>query len=75
LHTGGTIAASRKVISKLGGVIVECAFVVELPELKGRELIKEYPVFNLVEFGRGITDNKRFNTHWLTKAQQYCYKA
>ncbi len=50
IATGGTIAAAAKLISKLGGVIVECAFVVELPELKGRELIKEYPVFNLVEF-------------------------
>jgi adenine phosphoribosyltransferase len=29
---------------------VECCFVVELPELKGREKIKGYDIFNLVEF-------------------------
>jgi adenine phosphoribosyltransferase len=50
IATGGTIAAAAKLINVLGGVIVECAFVVELPELKGREMIKSYPVYSLVEF-------------------------
>lgn len=49
IATGGTAAAACKLIEKLGGEIVECAFVVELPELKGREKLK-WPVFKIVEF-------------------------
>jgi adenine phosphoribosyltransferase len=50
IATGGTIAAAAKLVEKLGGEIVECAFVVELPDLKGREMIKDYKVFAIVEF-------------------------
>ena len=50
IATGGTIGAAIKLVEKLGGKIVECCFVVELPELKGREKIKGYSIFNLVEF-------------------------
>lgn len=50
IATGGTIAAAIKLIERLGGEIVECAFVVELPDLKGRSMIKEYPVHSLVQF-------------------------
>ena len=50
IATGGTIAAAIKLVEKLGGQVVECAFVVELPELKGRELIKNHKVFSLIEF-------------------------
>jgi adenine phosphoribosyltransferase len=50
IATGGTVAAAIKLVEKLGGEIVECAFVVELPDLKGRELIKDKSIFTLVEF-------------------------
>lgn len=50
IATGGTINAAIKLIEKLGGVVVECAFVVELPELKGREKIAGYKMYSMVEF-------------------------
>ena len=50
IATGGTVAAAAKLVEALGGKIVECAFVIELPDLNGREKIKDYPVFTLTEF-------------------------
>lgn len=50
IATGGTCGASINLIKKLGGHIVEAAFIVELPDLKGREKIKDVPIFCLVEF-------------------------
>ena len=50
IATGGTIAATARLVESLGGKVLECAFVIELPELKGREKIKSYPVFTLTEF-------------------------
>lgn len=50
IATGGTCGATIKLIEKLGGEIIECCFVVELPELKGREKMQGYNVFNLVDF-------------------------
>ncbi len=50
IATGGTIAAAVKLVEKLGGEVVECAFLVELPGLKGRELIKDLPIYSVVSF-------------------------
>lgn len=50
LATGGTMEATAKLVERLGGDIVEMAFVVELPPLKGRERLAKYPVHALVEF-------------------------
>ncbi len=50
IATGGTIAAAVKLVERLGGDIVECAFVVELPDLKGRDLIKGQKVYSMVTF-------------------------
>jgi adenine phosphoribosyltransferase len=50
IATGGTIAAAARLVEALGGKVVECAFVIELPDLKGREKIANYPVFSLVSF-------------------------
>jgi adenine phosphoribosyltransferase len=50
IATGGTISAATKLVEKLGGVVVECVFLVELPDLKGREKIKNYNIFTLMEF-------------------------
>jgi adenine phosphoribosyltransferase len=50
IATGGTINAAIHLVERLGGHVVECAFVVELPDLKGRELIKSHKVFSLIEF-------------------------
>ena len=50
LATGGTVAAVRRLVERLGGEAVEAAFVIELPPLKGREKLAPLPVFSLVEF-------------------------
>jgi adenine phosphoribosyltransferase len=44
LATGGTAEAGIKLIEKLGGVVVGCAFVIDLPELGGRELLRKLGV-------------------------------
>ena len=50
--TAGTCGAAANLIQKLGGEIVECSFIVELPDLKGREKLekKGLNVFSLVRF-------------------------
>lgn len=40
LATGGTAAAGIKLVERLGGEIVSCAFVVDLPDLGGRQLLE-----------------------------------
>lgn len=50
LATGGTAAASAHMIEKLGGKIVEIAFLIELAGLKGREKLTNYPVFSALTF-------------------------
>jgi len=50
IATGGTIEAAVKLVKKLGGDILECAFIVELPGLKGREKIKDQKIFTICEF-------------------------
>ena len=52
IATGGTALAACHLIQKLGGNIIECGFIVDLPELKGRERLEQegYTVFHLVEF-------------------------
>ncbi len=41
LATGGTASASIKLIERLGGEIVGCAFVIDLPELGGRAVLEK----------------------------------
>ena len=50
MATGGTITAAANLVEKLGGDIVECSFVVELPDLKGREKLGNRKVFSIIEF-------------------------
>ena len=50
LATGGTMAAMVKLVQELGAEIVELAFVVELPPLKGRAKLAGLPIHTLVEF-------------------------
>ncbi len=52
IATGGTCVAAISLVNKLEGKIIECAFVVELPDLHGREKIESLgcKVFSLVEF-------------------------
>ncbi len=50
LATGGTAAATCDMVKANGGEIVEVACLIELEFLKGREKIKDYPVFSLLKF-------------------------
>lgn len=50
LATGGTIGAVIDLVNKLKGQIVEVAFLIELEFLKGREKIKNYPVFSIIKY-------------------------
>ena len=50
IATGGTAAATAQLVSKLGATVVECAFVIELSFLKGREKLKPYPVYSILQY-------------------------
>jgi len=50
LATGGTVCAAIDLVEKLKGQIVGIAFLIELTFLKGREQIKDYPVFSLIKY-------------------------
>ena len=41
LATGGTAEAGIRLIERLGGEIVGCAFIVDLPDLGGRKLLED----------------------------------
>ncbi|KFK28982.1 hypothetical protein AALP_AA7G073200 [Arabis alpina] len=48
IATGGTLAAAIRLLERVGVKIVECACVIELPELKGKDKLGETPLFVLV---------------------------
>ncbi|WP_022943051.1 adenine phosphoribosyltransferase [Psychromonas hadalis] len=52
LATGGTAEASIKLIQRLGGNVIESAFVIELPALNGAKKLQKLgvPLFSLVTF-------------------------
>ncbi|GAA3869120.1 adenine phosphoribosyltransferase [Celeribacter arenosi] len=52
LATGGTAEAGIKLVERLGGEIVGCAFIVNLPELGGQKLLEKlgYEVHALCDF-------------------------
>ncbi|HIF50193.1 MAG TPA: adenine phosphoribosyltransferase [Thiotrichaceae bacterium] len=50
LATGGTAAASCKLVEKLGAEVVACAFVIELDFLKGRDKLSKYDIHSLVHY-------------------------
>jgi len=52
LATGGTAIAAAALIEKLGGEVVEMAFIVNLPDVGGEKKLKEkgYSIYSLTEF-------------------------
>lgn len=50
IATGGTIEATTKLIEQLGGEVVKIIFLIELVDLKGREVLKKYDVASVVQF-------------------------
>jgi len=50
LATGGTAMAAATLVKQLGGNITEIDFLIELSFLKGRDPLREYPVFSTVVY-------------------------
>ena len=50
IATGGTAAATAELVSRLGATVVECAFVIELSFLNGREKLKPHKVFSVLQY-------------------------
>ena len=50
IATGGTMKASIELVEELKGEVVAVAFVVDLPDLHGKDKLEGYRVVTLVEF-------------------------
>ena len=50
LATGGTARAACKLIEKLGGVVVQCNFIIELEFLRGVNKLSKYDVRPLITY-------------------------
>lgn len=52
IATGGTAEAAVKLIESMGGKVIECCFVIDLPDLGGRKRLENHDqkVFALCEF-------------------------
>ncbi len=52
IATGGTMMAGKKLLERLGAVVIEGAAIVDLPELGGSRLLREagLPLFTLVDY-------------------------
>lgn len=50
LATGGTARAAAQLIEKRNAKVSEIAFVIELPDLKGRDKLRNYNVFSMILF-------------------------
>lgn len=50
LATGGTVGAVLGLVEKLGGQVIEAAFMIELEFLHGRKKLTPYPVFSLIKY-------------------------
>jgi adenine phosphoribosyltransferase len=50
LATGGTMAATLRLVQQLGGKVIGVAFMIELAFLKGREKLKDYPLHSLIVY-------------------------
>jgi adenine phosphoribosyltransferase len=50
LATGGTAAATKKLLERLGAIIVGCVFLVELKALDGRRQLEGTPVTAFIQY-------------------------
>jgi adenine phosphoribosyltransferase len=50
LATGGTIEATIKLVESMGGEVVGLAFLIELAGLNGRDRLKDYDIFTLLDY-------------------------
>ncbi|MBO6046677.1 MAG: adenine phosphoribosyltransferase [Erysipelotrichaceae bacterium] len=50
LATGGTVNAAVELVEQMGGIVVGCAFVITLDDLKGEELLGDHDVFTVLHY-------------------------
>ena len=50
LATGGTMEAAIKLVEQLGGKIEGISFLIDLKFLKGKEKLKNYPIYSLISY-------------------------
>ena len=50
IATGGSAAATARLVERLGGEVVSIAFLIELTFLNGVEKLKDYDVFTMIEY-------------------------
>jgi len=50
IATGGSAAATARLVERLGGEVVGIAFLIELAFLKGVEKLKDYDVFTVIQY-------------------------
>ncbi len=50
IATGGTVEAVVKLIRAMQGDIIGAAFLIELCDLKGKEKIKDIPIYSLIKY-------------------------
>ncbi len=50
LATGGTVKATETLVKRCGGEVVGAAFLIELEDLKGRELLKDFEVYTVMKY-------------------------
>ncbi len=50
IATGGTMKAACRLVERLGGKVVGILFLMELVDLKGRDVLKDYPVYSVIQY-------------------------
>ena len=50
IATGGSAKAAAKLVEKLGASVTKLVFLIELPDLHGREVLKDYDVATVTQF-------------------------
>lgn len=50
IATGGTVKAAARLVERLGGTVSAALFLLELPDLKGRETLSDYKVLSVTSF-------------------------
>ena len=50
LATGGTLAATARLVEMAGGVVSEIAVIIELSFLDGRKNLPDYDVYSMIQY-------------------------
>lgn len=50
IATGGTMEATAKLVEQLGGEVVKMIFLIELVDLKGREVLSKYDIASVIQY-------------------------